>query len=130
MAELNANTLAGRGLVQVALTCRDLERAKVFYRDTLGLPMLFEVSGMLFFQLDGLRLLIGKEEKPDTALGGSVIYFNAPDLDALGPALEAKGVTFAGPAQTVQQTATHDLKLRAFHDPDGNALALMGMVAR
>jgi len=85
---------------------------------------------MLFFQLDGLRLLIGKEEKPDTALGGSVIYFNAPDLDALGPALEAKGVTFAGPAQTVQQTATHDLKLRAFHDPDGNALALMGMVAR
>ena len=128
MAEFDAKTLAGRGLVQVALTCRDLERAKAFYRDTLGLPMLFEVSNMMFFQLDGLRLLIGKEEKPGTALGGSVIYFNAPDLDALGPALEAKGVKFAGPAQTVQQTATHDLKLRAFHDPDGNALALMGMV--
>jgi catechol 2,3-dioxygenase-like lactoylglutathione lyase family enzyme len=130
MAELNADTLAGRGLAQVALTCRDLERAKAFYRDTLGLPMLFEVSNMLFFQLEGLRLLIGKEEKPDTVLGGSVLYFNAPDLDALGPALEAKGVKFAGPPQILQQTATHDLKLRAFHDPDGNALALMGMVAR
>ena len=130
MAEFDAKTLAGRGLVQVALTCRDLERAKAFYRDTLGLPMLFEVSGMLFFQLDGLRLLIGKEEKPGTALGGSVIYFNAPDMDALGGNLEAKGVTFDGPPQVLQQTTTHDLKLRAFHDPDGNALALMGMVER
>ena len=130
MAEFDATTLAGRGLVQVALTCRDLERAKTFYRDTLGLPILFEVSNMMFFQLDGLRLLIGKEEKPGSALGGSVLYFNAPDMDALGRSLEAKGVKFVGPPQILQQTATHDLKLRAFHDPDGNALALMGMVAR
>jgi catechol 2,3-dioxygenase-like lactoylglutathione lyase family enzyme len=123
-------SLAGRGLMQVGLTCRDLERAKAFYRDTLGLPLLFEVSGMLFFQLEGVRLMIGKEMKPGDPIGGSVIYFNAPDMDALGAALEAKGVTFHGPAQILQQTETHDLKLRAFHDPDGNALALMGMVAR
>lgn len=123
-------SLAGRGLMQVSLTCRDLERAKTFYRDVLGLPLLFEVSGMLFFQLEGLRLMIGKEMKPGDPIGGSLLYFNAPDLDALGPALEAKGVKFVGPAQIVQQTTTHDLKLREFLDPDGNALALMGMVAR
>jgi len=35
-----------------------------------------------------------------------------------------------GPATTVQRTATHELKLREFFDPDGNALALMGMVAK
>ena len=29
-----------------------------------------------------------------------------------------------------QSTATHSLKLREFFDPDGNALALMGMVAK
>jgi methylmalonyl-CoA/ethylmalonyl-CoA epimerase len=121
-------TLAGRKLVQVALTCRDLDRARGFYRDTLGLPLLFEVSNMMFFQLDGLRLMIGKEEAPGAVIGGSVIYFDAPDIDALGAALEAKGVTFARPAETVQRTPTHELKLRAFHDPDGNALALMGLV--
>jgi catechol 2,3-dioxygenase-like lactoylglutathione lyase family enzyme len=121
--------LAGRKLVQVALTCRDLDRARIFYRDTLGLPLLFEAGTMLFFQLDGLRLMIGKEESPGGAVGGSVLYFDAPDIDALGAAIEAKGVTFARPAETVQRTATHELKLRAFHDPDGNALALMGMVA-
>ncbi len=44
-------TLVGRNLMQVGLTCRDLDRAQHFYRDVLGLPLLFEVSGMLFFQL-------------------------------------------------------------------------------
>jgi catechol 2,3-dioxygenase-like lactoylglutathione lyase family enzyme len=126
----DALNLEGRGLVQVALTCRDLERTKTFYRDVLGLPLLFEVSGMLFFQLKGLRLMLGKELKPNSTIGGSMIYFDAPDLDALGTALEAKGVKFIGPAQTVQRTDTHELKLREFFDPDGNALALMGMVAR
>ena len=38
------DSLAGRKLVQVALTCRDLDRARTFYRDTLGLPLLFEAG--------------------------------------------------------------------------------------
>ena len=122
--------LAGRRLVQVGLTCRDLDRSRSFYRDTLGLPLLFEASEMMFFQLEGLRLMIGKELQPGSPLGGSLIYFDAPDIDALGSALEAKGITFTGPATVVQRTETHELKLREFFDPDGNALALMGMVAK
>jgi catechol 2,3-dioxygenase-like lactoylglutathione lyase family enzyme len=124
----SALNLSGRKLVQVAFTCRDLDRARSFYRDTLGLPLMFEAGNMLFFQLEGLRLMVGKEEKPGGPIGGAVVYFDAPDIDALGAALEAKGVTFARPAETVQRTETHELKLRAFHDPDGNAIALMGMV--
>lgn len=120
--------LGGRKLVQVAFTCRDLDRSRSFYRDTLGLPLMFEAGNMLFFQLEGLRLMIGREENPGSPIGGAVIYFDAPDIDWLGAALEAKGVIFARRAETVQRTATHELKLRAFHDPDGNAIALMGMV--
>lgn len=122
--------LSGRGLQQVALTCRDLDRARGFYRDTLGLTLLFEAGNMLFFQLEGLRLMIGKEEQPGSPIGGSVLYFDAPDIDALGAALEAKGIVFLRPAETVQRTETHELKLRAFRDPDGNALALMGLVPK
>jgi catechol 2,3-dioxygenase-like lactoylglutathione lyase family enzyme len=123
--------LNGRKLVQVALSVRDLDRARIFYRDTLGLPLLFEAPpNMLFFDLAGLRLLVGKEEKPGSAIGGSCIYFDAPDIDALGAALEGRGIRFFGPAETVQRTPTHELKLRAFNDPDGNALALMGMVPK
>ncbi|HWA89549.1 MAG TPA: VOC family protein [Rhizomicrobium sp.] len=124
--------LGGRKLAQVALTCRDLDRARGFYRDTLGLNFMFEAGNMLFFQLDGMRLMIGKEEPGHEGgpIGGSVLYFDAPDIDALGAALEAKGIVFLRPAETVQRTETHELKLRAFRDPDGNLLALMGMVPR
>lgn len=121
--------LKGRPLVQVGLSCRDLDGARNFYRDTLGLPLLFEAGNMLFFQLQGLRLMVGLAE-PDRPIGGSILYFDASDMDALGATLEERGVTFLGPAVTVQRTETHELRLREFCDPDGNALALMGLVPK
>ena len=130
MADAQSNhSLANRKLVQVALTVRDLERSRTFYRDLLGLPLLFEAGGMMFFDLAGTRLLIGTENvagKP----GGSILYFDAPDIDVLATALESRGVKFLTPTQIVQRTETHELKLREFRDPDGNPLALMGMVPR
>jgi catechol 2,3-dioxygenase-like lactoylglutathione lyase family enzyme len=125
--ETGSATLRGRKLVQVALTTRDLDRSKAFYRDTLGLPLLFEAGTMIFFDMGGTRLLIGTENTAGEP-GGSVLYLEAPDIDTLAPTLEAKGVRFLGPSQVVQRTATHELKIRAFRDPDGNVLQLMGNV--
>ena len=125
----NSQSLANRKLVQVALTTRDLEQSKRFYRDVLGLNLLFEAGGMLFFDLAGTRLLIGTENSAGEP-GGSILYFDAPDIDELGPALEGKGVAFLGPAQVVQRTDSLELKIRAFRDPDGNVLQLMGSVPR
>jgi catechol 2,3-dioxygenase-like lactoylglutathione lyase family enzyme len=122
-------TLGARRLVQVALTVRDLARSRGFYRDTLGLPLLFEAGNMLFFDMGGTRLLLGTENTFGQP-GGSILYFDAPDIDALGPALEANGVIFMGPPQVVQRTETHETKIRAFRDPDGNVLQLMGSVPR
>ena len=124
-----SSTLAGRKLVQAALTVTDLARSVGFYRDLLGLPLLFETNGMAFFQAGELRLMIGTNS-PDPPARGTVLYFDAPDIDDLAPALEAKGVAFIGPIEVLQRTETQELKLRIFRDPDGNPLALMGMVAR
>src|SRR4051812_14121121 len=95
--------LAGRKLVQVALTCRDLDRARAFYRDTLGLPLMFEAGNMLFFQLEGLRLMVGLSEKPGQSIGGSYIYFDAPDVEVLVAALRARGVELVGNTETLQR---------------------------
>ena len=124
-------SLAGRRLVQVALTCRDLDRARSFYQDTLGLPLLFEAGHMLFFQLEGLRLMVGLSEKPDRPIGrGTYIYFDAPDVENLAASLKTRGVELIGNTETLQRTDTHELKLQFFKDPDGNEIGLMGMVPK
>jgi len=130
MSDTSSASLAGRGLQQVGLFCRDTSRAKDFYANVLGLPFLFETAGMLFFQLKDMRLMIGKTQSPEQPVGGGIVYFDAPDIDTLGPALEARGVKFHGPAIALQEMPAHVLKLRSFNDPDGNALALMGLVPK
>ena len=122
--------LGGHRLQQVALTTADLPRATAFYRDLLGLPLLFESNGMAFFDVAGLRLMIGVDPQRPRGRPTSVLYFDAPDLEATIARLEALGVSFAGPLETVQRGPRGDLKLRQFADPDGNALAVMGVVPR
>jgi methylmalonyl-CoA/ethylmalonyl-CoA epimerase len=129
-ANLPSAGLAGHRLQQVGLMTKNLPRAIAFYRDVLGLPFLFEAGGMAFFDIAGTRLMIGEDAKSERLPSGSILYFDDPDLTATAAKLEAHGVEFFAPAQAVHRTETHELMLREFSDPDGNVLALMGMVPR
>lgn len=44
---------------QIALTAHDLDRATAFTRDTLGIPFLFRVPNLAFFDRGGVRLMLG-----------------------------------------------------------------------
>lgn len=123
-----AGPLTGAHLTQITLTVRDVDRAVAFYSGTLGLKELFRGGGAAFLDAGGARLRLEKSQTP--AASGSVeLYFDDPGLSRAGP-LAARGVKFIGPPETVQRLATADLQLLEFTDPDGNALALMGEVAR
>lgn len=119
--------LAGTRLLQVTLPARDLAQSLAFYRDKLGLKILFEVKGAAFLDAGGVRLRLEAGGAPPSA--GVELYFDDPGLSR-ADALRARGVTFTGPPETVQRTAEGDLKLLEFYDPAGNALALMGLTPR
>jgi catechol 2,3-dioxygenase-like lactoylglutathione lyase family enzyme len=51
-------------LGQIAVNVYDVDRATAFYRDTLGLPLLFSASGMAFFDCGGVRLMLSLPAKP------------------------------------------------------------------
>lgn len=122
--------LAGHRLQQVALTTTNLPRAIVFYRDVLGLPLLFESNGMAFFDVAGTRLMIALDPKRVRAPPSSILYFDAPNFDTMLARFEALRIHFVGPVETVQRSAKGDLKLRQFEDPDGNMLAIMGLIPK
>ncbi len=113
-------------LAQIALSTRDLPKAIEFYRDTLGLKLMFEVSGMAFFDMDGTRLMIGAAQYKGALQNNTYLYFDAGDWAKTEAALTARGVKFDGEAEVIQRAEDKEHALRFFKDPDGNALAIIG----
>jgi len=123
-----ANDVKLSKIAQIALPTRDLAKAVAFYRDILGLELMFEVSGMAFFDAGGVRLMIGGSETGKAPQGENVIYFDAGDWSATETALEGRGLKFERAAEVVQRAEgkKKEHALRFFKDPDGNMLAIMG----
>ena len=114
------------GIAQIALASADPQKLVAWYRDMLGLPVLFEASGMTFFQSGATRLMIGPAQPGQSVGGDAVIYFEPRDWSAAEAALEERGVVFLHAAQALQRAPGRELMLRPFRDPEGHALALMG----
>jgi predicted enzyme related to lactoylglutathione lyase len=92
------------------MRANDIGRAIAFYRDTLGLPFLFEAPRMAFFDLAGLRLMLGEPEGSEHDRPGSCLYFRVADIERAHRELAARGV--------------------AFRDSEANLLALMSEVRK
>lgn len=110
---------------QIALRVRDLPAATAFYRDTLGLKLLFEVPNMAFFDAGNTRLLLGPSESPDAPLGNSILYYQVPDIHAAYALLIERGVASITPPNMVARMPDHELWLAALRDPEGNVVELM-----
>ncbi len=116
--------LGSLGQVHVSVT--DLERSVRFYRDVLGVALLFEVPGqpMAFFKSGEVRLYLGKPETPEFATR-SMLYFWVEDIDEEFERLAAAGVEMPDAPHVVHRDASSELWMSAFRDPDGHHLVLM-----
>ena len=113
-----------RHVGQISIIVRDVERAVAFYRDTLGLKLLFQAPpGLAFFECGGVRLMLGLAE--GTQAGTSIIYYAVDDIQRAHDVLAARGVRFVGQPHIVARMPDHDLWLAEFLDSEDNALALM-----
>jgi methylmalonyl-CoA/ethylmalonyl-CoA epimerase len=127
-------TPAGFGLSaieQLAVTAHDIERAINFYRDTLGMKLLFSVPpNLAFFDCDGIRLMLSLPAKPEFDHPSSIIYFKVDDILIAHATLSERGVVFEGEPLFVADMGTYDLWLASFRDSENNLLALMSHVAK
>jgi methylmalonyl-CoA/ethylmalonyl-CoA epimerase len=111
-------------LGQIALTVTDVGRALEFYRDTLGMKLLFQVPNLAFFDCAGVRLMLsGAETAPPDS--GSVLYYRVPDIHGAYDTLSARGLAFEQKPHLVARMPDHELWMAFFRDPDRNLLAIM-----
>jgi methylmalonyl-CoA/ethylmalonyl-CoA epimerase len=117
-------------LGQIAINAHDTARATAFYRDVLGLPLLFTAGNLAFFDCGGVRLMLTPPEKPEFDHPGSILYFNVPDIKAAYGRMLAGGVRFQDEPHLIARMPNHDLWMTFFYDTEGNLLALMSEVPK
>jgi methylmalonyl-CoA/ethylmalonyl-CoA epimerase len=121
-------TTTGPGLsrlAQIAMRAKDTARAVTFYRDVLGVPLLFEAPpGLAFFDCGGVRLMLGPAEGSFDH-PGSVLYFAVEDIAAVHDTLRTRGVNFAREPHLIAKLPDRDVLVAFFEDTEGNTLGLM-----
>lgn len=110
---------------QIALSVHDMDRAVAFYRDVVGLKFLFQAPNVAFFDVAGVRLMLGQAEPVELKPAGTYLYFESVDLDADFAALTSGGAQVEQAPHFVAKLGAKDLWMAAFRDPDGNVFELM-----
>jgi catechol 2,3-dioxygenase-like lactoylglutathione lyase family enzyme len=115
---------------QISLIVHDLERATAFYRDSLGLPLLFTAGNLAFFDCGGVRLMLGPAETPEFDHPSSILYFRVQDINAAHQLLLERRVQIVAPPRLIAPMPAYDLWMMGFRDTEGNIMELMSEVPR
>lgn len=109
-------------LSQVARRVENLDRARAFWRETLGIAELYAFPGLAFYDLGGPRLMLretGQREEAD------ILYLSVLDIAAAHATLSGRGVTFTGAPHLIHRHPDGTEEWMAFfHDDEGRDLAL------
>jgi catechol 2,3-dioxygenase-like lactoylglutathione lyase family enzyme len=115
------------------LAVTDLERARAFYGELLGLELAEEggPEGVLVYATGATRLVVYASNYAGTNRANSVVWSVGGELDAIVTALEAKGAKFEHyPGIGRLEGNIHHAggaKLAWLKDPDGNVLHINSM---
>ncbi|WP_066072679.1 VOC family protein [Neobacillus soli] len=113
---------------QIGVPIKDIDRAVEFYKNLLGLPLLFNTDTMAFFECNGLRLLLSLPEKDQFAHSSSVVYFQVEDIKETYHGLVEKGVIFVDEPHLVAKMGQTETWMTFFKDTEDNTHALMSEV--
>ena len=111
------------GIANVMLGAADLDRARAFYRDTLGLAVKQEIPGFVFLETGPVTLCLSAAharlaEHP----GPTEVVLSVGSVRDAYEALREKGVEFLREPGNV----TGDSWAANFRDPDGHLLSIFG----
>ena len=117
------------GIGQIAIAITDIKKAVDFYKNILGLKLLFESPpGLAFFDCGGIRLMLttlqGQEQDHKT----SVIYYKVDDIKNTTKRLKSKGIVFIQEPQFVAKIENYELWIGFIRDQDENLIGIMAEI--
>jgi DNA-binding CsgD family transcriptional regulator/catechol 2,3-dioxygenase-like lactoylglutathione lyase family enzyme len=112
---------------QIARQVKDIEAARHWYGEVLGLEHLYSFGDLAFFDCGGVRLFLSPGENGDG--GDSILYFRVGDIRAAHAALAARGVEFIGAPHMIHRHDDGTEEWMAFFkDNEEQTLAIMAQV--
>ena len=112
---------------QVARRVKDIDAARKWYGEVLGLKHLYSFGDLAFFDCGGTRLFLSQDagaEQPE-----SILYFRVPDIRSAHTALAARGIEFLQAPHMIHRHEDGTEEWMAFFkDNDGRPLAVMSQV--
>lgn len=126
-------TLLGNRNAVANLAVKNLDAARRFYENTLGLaPVEEEGDEMIVYKSGDSVLNVYRSQYAGTNKATAVTWPVGDDIEDIVRALRDKGVTFEHydmPGMTVDGDihVAADMKVAWFKDPDGNILNLINM---
>ena len=110
---------------QVAVNVRDVDRARAFYRDKLGIRHLFDGGPKLtFFDCGGVRLMLGPASEPEFDHPSSILYLRVDDIRATHREFASRGVHFRDEPHLVAKLPDREIWMAFFDDGEGNVMAI------
>jgi catechol 2,3-dioxygenase-like lactoylglutathione lyase family enzyme len=122
--------MLGNSTVMATVAVKDLDAAKKYYQETLGLtPVHEEGEEAVLYKAGNAQLSVYRSEYAGSNKATAAMW-NVDDIEGVVRALEAKGVTFEhydfpGMTRTGAIHAAGGMKVAWFKDPDGNIHSLM-----
>lgn len=113
---------------QIGIPVRNIQKAIDFYKDLLGLPLLFNTDNMAFFECNETRLLLSLPEKEEFAHSSSVIYFQVKNIKEIYEELFNKGVSFIDEPHMVAKMGQTETWMTFFKDTEGNTHSFISEV--
>jgi DNA-binding CsgD family transcriptional regulator/catechol 2,3-dioxygenase-like lactoylglutathione lyase family enzyme len=120
------NDLALGPVSQIARTVKDIEAARRWYGEVLGLPHLYSFGNLAFYDCGGVRLYLSEG---DNGAAESILYFRVDDIRSAHATLEARGIAFFNAPHLIHRHEDGTEEWMAeFRDNEDRPLAIMSQV--
>jgi DNA-binding CsgD family transcriptional regulator/catechol 2,3-dioxygenase-like lactoylglutathione lyase family enzyme len=112
---------------QIARHVADIDAARHWYGEVLGLTHLFSFGNMAFYDCGGVRLFLSADHGANPK--DSLIYFRVDDIRQAQAELEARGIAFVHAPHLIHTHADGTEEwMGFFNDNEGRPLAIMSQV--